>query len=98
MSEQSRASRVTAQSAAQVSASQSGAGAAAGGSGGSGTGVTPSAPPPTAPFPGIPISAATAPGAGDVDVHDPLMFVRHPPPYESIIMQECMKFPFADEV
>ena len=38
------------------------------------------------------------------EVHEPLMYstvrdpLHGPPPYESVIMQECMKFPFADEV
>ena len=39
-----------------------------------------------------------------MEVHDPLMYStaqdpnHGPPPYESVIMQECMKFPFADDV
>ena len=45
----------------------------------------------------------SCPPEAALEVHDPLMHATvtdpmHPPPYESVIMQECMKFPFADEV
>ena len=45
----------------------------------------------------------SCPPEAALEVHDPLMYtgIRDamcPPPYESVIMQECMKFPFADEV
>ena len=52
----------------------------------------------TRPAPSCPPSEAT------MEVHDPLMYSQvqdpnhGPPPYESVIMQECMKFPFADDV
>ena len=45
----------------------------------------------------------SCPQEATLEVPDPLMCgsVRepvHPPPYEAVIIQECMKFPFADEV
>ncbi len=82
-------------------------------SGGGGSGVvmahastsSPRAAPSAPPSAGAsaPPPPPTAPDAPELELHDPLYAtvtdpLRHPPPYESVIMQECMKFPFADEV
>ena len=53
--------------------------------------------------PGGARATPSCPPEAALEVHDPLMYtgIRDPvcpPPYESVIMQECMKFPFADEV